>query len=123
MASEPIDNISARSKILYNPTLRLRYDTTPEQLKRILEGIRELLGTHERVLQDNHWVRLKKIGEDALLIEAYSYIDTVVWTEYLELAEELNILALEIIAEAGSSLSPPTRVLHIEPGAEIAASA
>jgi len=28
LASQPIDNISARSKILYRPTLRLKYDTT-----------------------------------------------------------------------------------------------
>ena len=53
LASEPIENISARQKIRYRPTLRLRYDTTPEQLQQVLEGIRGLLGSHERVLQDD----------------------------------------------------------------------
>jgi MscS family membrane protein len=114
LANEPIDNISARSKILYRPVLRLRYDTTPEQLQHILDGIRELFGAHDRVLQENHRVRFKEIADDALLVEAYAYLNTTVWTEYLELAEGLNMRILEIVAQAGTTLSLPARTLHIE---------
>jgi MscS family membrane protein len=114
LANEPIDNISARSKILYRPILRLRYDTTPEQLRHILDGIRELFGAHERILQENHRVRFKEIADDALLVEVYAYLDTKEWSVYLELAEELNMRILEIVAQAGTTLSLPARTLHIE---------
>ncbi len=114
LANEPIDNISARSSILYRPTLRLKYDTSPEQLQSVLDGVREMLGAHDRVLQDNHRVRFVEIADDALLIEAFAYLDTKVWSEYLELAEELNMRILEIIARAGTTLSLPARTLHIE---------
>jgi MscS family membrane protein len=114
LASEPIDNISAREKIWYRPILRLRYDATPEQLRQILEGIRDLLGSHARVLQDNPRVRFKEIADDALLVEVYAYLATTDWAEYLELAEELNIRILEIVAQAGTSLSLPARTLHVE---------
>ena len=114
LATEPIDNISARSKILYRPVLRLRYDTTPEQLQHILDGIRELFSSHERVLQDNHRVRFKEIADDALLVEVYGYVATTDWSVYLELAEELNMRILEIVAQAGTTLSLPARTLHIE---------
>jgi len=114
LASEPIDNISARSKILFRPTLRLRYDTTPEQLQQVLAGIRALFESHERILQDNHRVRLKEIADDALLVEPYAYLNTKDWPVYLELAEELNMSILKIVAQAGTALSPPARTLHIE---------
>jgi len=115
LASEPIDNISAREKIWYRPILRLRYDATPEQLRQILEGIRDLLSSHARVLQDdNPRVRFKEIADDALLVEVYAYLATTDWAEYLELAEELNIRILEIVAQAGTSLSLPARTLHVE---------
>jgi len=114
LASEPIDNISARKKILYWPTLRLRYDSTPEQLQHVLEGIRSMFDAHERVLQEGHRVRFKKISDDALLIEAYAYLNTRDWEVYMELVEDLNMRILEIIAESGTSLSPPARTLHIE---------
>ncbi len=114
LASEPIDNISARSKILYRPILRLRYDTTPEQLQQILDGVRRLFSSHDRVLQDNHRVRFKEIADDALLVEVYAFLDTTDWSVYLELAEELNMRILEIVAQAGTTLSLPARTLHIE---------
>ena len=114
LANEPIDNISARSKILYRPTLRLKYNTSPEQLQSILNGIREMLGTHDRVLKDGHRARFKEIAEDALLVEVYAYLDTKDWSVYLELAEELNMRILEIVARAGTALSLPASSLHIE---------
>jgi MscS family membrane protein len=114
LANEPIDNYSARAKILYRPTLRLRYDTTPEQLTHILDGIREFFGSHERILQDGQRVRFREIADDALLIEVYAYLDTTAWSVYLELAEELNMRILEIVAQAGTTLSLPARTLHIE---------
>ena len=40
--------------------------------------------------------------------------DTKEWSVYLELAEELNMRILEIVAQAGTSLSLPARTLHIE---------
>jgi len=123
LASEPIDNISAREKVLYNPILRLRYDTTPEQLRQILDDIRDLFATHERALKDGHRVRFKEIADDALLVEVFAYLNTTVWTEYLQLAEELNIRILEIIAQAGTSLSLPARSLHIERSADDAKAA
>jgi MscS family membrane protein len=114
LANEPIDNISARSKILYRPTIRLRYDATPAQLQQILKGIRDYLSEHERVLHDGQRVRFIEIADDALLIEVFAHIDTKVWAEYLELAEGINIRILEIVAQAGTSLSLPARTLHVE---------
>ena len=114
LANEPIDNFSARSKILFRPTLRLRYDTTTEQLQQILDGIRELFSSHKMILQDSHRVRFTEIADDALLVELFAYLDTNIWTVYLELAEELNKRILEIVARAGTSLSPPVRTLQIE---------
>ena len=114
VAAEAIDNISARERILYWPTLRLSYDTTPDQVKAVLSGIRELLASHKRVWQENCRVRFKEIGEDALLIEIYAHFETRVWAEYLELVEELNLQILKIVSAAGTSLGLPAQSLRIE---------
>jgi MscS family membrane protein len=82
-----------------------------------LEGIRGLLSSHERVLEDGHRVRFKEIADDALLVEVYAYLATTDWPEYLEISEELNMRILEIVAQAGTSLSLPARTLHVEQSA------
>ena len=79
-----------------------------------MDGVRELFSSHEQILQDNHRVRFKEIADDALLVEVYAYLDTTDWPVYLELAEELNMRILEIVALAGTTLSLPARTLHIE---------
>jgi len=117
LATMPIDNISAREKILYRPSLRLRYDTQPEKIRKVLEGIRELLSEHERVLKTGSRVRFNEIGEDALKIEVFAYLNTTVWQEYLELAEEINLLILDVVAREGTSLSLPASTLHLEQSA------
>jgi MscS family membrane protein len=118
IASEPIDNFSARERILYWPKLRLRYDTTPDQIQQVLQGIRDILENHERISQENHRVRFKEIAEDALIVEVYAHLETRVWAEYLELIEELNMKFLEIVAAAGTSLALPTRTLQVESTAD-----
>lgn len=121
VASEPIDNISARARILYWPTLRLRYDTSLEQIQEILDGIREFLESHDRVYKENYRVRFKEIAEDAFLIEVFVNLETRVWTEYLELVEELNLEFLKIVDSAGTSLALPTQTMHIEGSEELTA--
>jgi MscS family membrane protein len=46
----------------------------------------------------------------------YAYLNTTDWAKYLELAEDLNIRILEIVAQAGTSLSLPARTMHVEQG-------
>jgi MscS family membrane protein len=119
LANEPIDNISARQKIRFLANLRLRYDTTPDQLQQLLAGIRELLTSYERVSSEGHRVRFTEIADDGLLIEVIAHLDTTDWAEYLELAEYLNIHILDIVSKAGTALSLPARAIHIERTEEI----
>ena len=114
LATEPIDNISARKKIRYRPVLRLRYDTTPEQIQQVLDGIRDMFSAYDDMLKDSQRVRFFEIGDDALLIEANGYLNTTDWARYLELAEDLNLKILDIVNRAGTKLALPARQLHVE---------
>ena len=114
LVNEPIDNISARGNIRYRQILLLRYDTTPEQIRDVLEGIRELLSSHERVIQDDKRVRFNEFAKHSLSVEVNAYLTTTNWAEYLKLAEELNMGILEIISQTGTSLFMPVELLPVE---------
>ena len=60
VADEAIDNISARQRIWYNPTLRLRYDTNRATMEKVLELSRAILDEHPRVLEGSR-CRFKEI--------------------------------------------------------------
>lgn len=107
-------NYSARRKFLYNPTLRLRVDTSREQLDKVLDGIRALLKSHEKVIQKGPRVRFQKIGTDALELNILAYADVRSFPAYLEVADDLNMKILDIISEAGSTLALPGQTLYVE---------
>ena len=115
LASEAIDNFSARQKFLYNPTLRLRIDTSREQLDQVLKGVRGLLASHEKIVQDNPRIRFQNIGKDALELVVFAYTDTRTFPDYLEVAEDLNMKILDIVSGAGTTLALPGQTLYMEP--------
>jgi MscS family membrane protein len=106
-ASEYIENISARQKIRYHTMVRLRLDTTPEQLDEILEKTRALLTSHASVVPDSGRARFKELGEFALVIEVHVYVATTDYLEYLRVGEELNLGIVGIVAAAGARFAIP----------------
>jgi MscS family membrane protein len=106
-------NLTARDRILFNPTLGLTYTTKPEQLRRVLQGIRQLLADHPRVVQEGARCRFRGFGESALLVEVFCWLATNSWEEYLALAEELNFALAHIVAQEGSAFAYPTRTVYL----------
>jgi MscS family membrane protein len=115
LVTEAIDNYSLREKFLYNPTLRLRVDTSPDQLDRILQDVRDLFSSHEKVYRGEPRIRFQNFGKDALELVVFTYTDTRTYADYLEVAEDLNMKILGIVTAAGTSLALPAQTLHMEP--------
>jgi len=109
-----VENISAREKIRFWPTLRLRLDSKPEQLKVILDGIIEMLKAHERVHDDPVRVRLTDFDEDAILIKIHSFMITTDFAESLEIAEDLNFRIMDIVHSAGAQFALPKQIISLE---------
>lgn len=114
LSTVEIDNYSARRMILYRPKLRLRYDTTEEQLQQILDSLRQMLASHEYVVQEAPRVRFMGFGEDALLVEIFAYLATNDYATYLEYAEDVHLKVLAIVNAAGTNLALPTQSMYIE---------
>ena len=109
-----LESFTERDKIRYQPVVKLSRDTTPEQLKTVLEEMRNMLKEHKMVENDKWRVRFKEIGEYSLDLSVVAYIKTEVYSEFLEVAEELNLKTLEIISESGASLAIPARCVKLD---------
>jgi MscS family membrane protein len=109
-----IENLSAREKIRYWPTLRLRYDTTAEQLRIVLSNIVEMLEQHELVYDDPIRARFAEFDEDAILIKIHSFMKTTVFAESLKIGEDLNFRVMEIVQDAGAKFALPGKSIYME---------
>lgn len=107
IAGDVLDNYSARQRIWYHPKLTLRYDSTPKQLNEVLSATRELLDKHEKVLDEALRVRLTGFGRQGIELDVYAYVSTSVYAEYLEVAEELNLAIIGVVAKSGTAFAVP----------------
>jgi MscS family membrane protein len=109
-----IENMSARTKIRYWPTLRLRYDATPQQLRTVMAGIYEVLEQSEQVYDDPVRVRFTDFDDDAILIKVHAFLKTTDFAESLEIGEKLNLSIMEIVDKAGVEFALPGRSVYME---------
>jgi MscS family membrane protein len=116
IAYAEVENYTARRKIRFCPTLRLRYDSTPAQLRSVADGVLALLQADARVRDELLFSRLLEFDEDAFLIKVHSYIDTSSYLEFLEISEELNYRIVEIVQASGTGFALPSHALYMQAG-------
>jgi len=99
--------------------LRLRYDTSPSQIRDITSKLLILLQESPQLLDEPLRVRFTDFEADALLVKVHSYIDTTDFAESLSIAEDLNLGIMEVVEACGGRFALPGRALYMEGGAAI----
>jgi MscS family membrane protein len=110
LSQDSIENFSTRGKILMNTTLRLRYGTSSEQLKAILDGIRRLLVESPQLESGSSRVRLIDFGVRAIELELFAYALTSDYSEFLSIREALLLRIAAIVESSGGSFASPERL-------------
>ena len=107
-----IISLTARDRMLFNKTIHLRYSTTPEQLRRLLTELREMLLAHPRVSDER--VRATGLGPYSLDLQIRVYVMTADWNDFLAVQEELIIRITDMIKRAGTAIrhSGANRILQ-----------
>ncbi|PKV75253.1 mechanosensitive ion channel family protein [Pontibacter ramchanderi] len=117
-SSQKIENFAHRDRFLFNPTLRLRYDTTPPQIQAVLRSLRETLTAHPKIDKTSSRVRLTEITADALKVEVFSYILTNDFNEQLEIKEGLLLTMMDAVNTKGNGFALPVQQLLLHKDGE-----
>ena len=109
-AEYQLDNYNDTKYIWIRQRLRLRYETSADQLKFILAKLREMLFAHPKVLLPR--VRLIGFNEDSLKVEILAYTDTGVWAEWHAIREDVFLRVMQIIESSGTRLALPSQTTY-----------
>jgi len=115
-ASIQLENFSVRERMWYHPRIRLRYETTPNQLRYILVEVRKMFYSHPKVLPNPARIRFEGFGEYSLDLETFVFIDANTPDLFLEVAEDLNLRIMDIVAKAGTGIAIPSQAFSIQRG-------
>ena len=119
-ANMHIVNLTKRDERLMRTTLRLRYETTGDQLRFILIKIRELLLGHPMVTPNPARVRFLSYAEYSKNIEIFCYLRCREQNDFLAIQEDVLLHIEDIVKAAGSGFAWPTHTAYIarDPGTD-----
>ena len=110
-----IENLTRRDKFWFHPTVGLGYETTPAQMREVLQSIRELMVADPRVETEGSRARFVRLGPSSLDIDVYAYVRAETYSEFLGVQEDLLLRILDIVEHAGTSVAFPTQTLYLKP--------
>ena len=113
IANASLETLSARDKFWFHPVVTLRYETTPEQLRIVLDGIRSMLETQPAVDPKSIRVRFIRLGAFSLDVEGVAYLYARDWDHFLELQEQLLFGITEIVERAGTGIAFPSQTMYV----------
>lgn len=108
-----ITNFSRRDANLMQTVIRLRHETTSQQLSAITDGIAQMLQADERVKAETVRICLLNIAESALEVEIWAYINSTDYTEFLKIKERLLLKVMDIVEEQGSAFAKPSQTTYL----------
>ncbi|MGA2002278.1 MAG: mechanosensitive ion channel family protein, partial [Terriglobales bacterium] len=127
LATMSIENFTRRNKILFNPVLSIRYDTTGDQLRYLLAEVRRILYQHPMVESGSASIRFANFDPSALRLEIVSYVLTQDSNEFAAVREDLLLRIMQVVERSGTGFAFPTQTLYlgrdhgIDPGKTAAA--
>jgi MscS family membrane protein len=108
LAAMSIGNLARRDKFLFRHSIRLRYETTADQLRHVLAEIRKMMSEQVKLESATIRTRLIRFGDASLELEAFAYVLTRDAEVFLEIQEELLLRIIDIVEASGTAVALPS---------------
>ncbi len=89
LSALPIENYSQRDRYWFHPILNLRYETSPDQMRHVLQALRSMLAEHSKVDTATARVRFIGLAAYSLDVEIFAYVIAWDYAGFLEVQEDL----------------------------------
>ena len=108
-----IENYSQRDRFWFHPILNLRYETSVDQMRYVLQSLRSMLAEHPKVETGTIRVRLIGLAAYSLDVEIFAYVYAGDYAGFLEIQEGLLLSCMKIVEDGGTGFAFPSRTLYL----------
>lgn len=111
-----LENYSRRDRMWFHPTLHLRRDTTPDQIRGMMKAVVDVLSDHSQVDASGLPLRFTQITDQSYDLEIFAYVLTADFNRYLEVQSELLLKIMEAAARLSVYFAVPFQEVVTAPG-------
>ncbi len=106
------ENMKSRPKLLISQNFSLRIETQVEQLRFILDRIKNMMDKHP-FIDSGSRVRVASFNGAAFQVELFAYGKTGDWTEFTAIRQDVILKIAEIVEAAGTGFAATTQLAYI----------
>lgn len=112
VADSAINNVSMRPTIRQLMTISLTYDTTPVKMQEAVTKLRDIFQKHPQT--HDAWVYWRDYGPHSLDIFVVYWCKSIVYKEFLQTLEDLNLEIKRQFDAAGLDFAFPTQTIQLQ---------
>ncbi|MBB6609474.1 mechanosensitive ion channel family protein [Pontibacter sp. Tf4] len=109
MIDKPLNNLTLRTFRRVQFDIPLTFDTTAAQIRAISTELQQYINNHPQANQDAI-VRFQTIGPASKNIMVLYFVESMDWTEYVNIKEEMIYKVTELVEKHGAQYAPTQSV-------------
>jgi MscS family membrane protein len=113
LSKMPVINFGRRDECLLQTVVGVRYETKPDQLRRLIDELREMLLAHPELDPESVRVRLVGLGPSSLDIEVFAYVDTRERAQFMSVREDILLKIIDLVESCGTGFAFPSQTLYL----------
>ena len=113
MIDAELDNLGLRPVRRVKFHIGLTYDTSTEQIKKIVSDIQEMINSHEKTNEEGK-VRFQEFGASSLDIMVLYYVNSPKWEDLIDVKEDVNYKIMDIVKKHNSDFAFPSTSVYLQ---------
>ena len=113
MISAELDNLGKRKVRRARFYIGLTYDTTIDQMKKVVKEIETLINEHPKTDQEGR-VKFQEFGASSLDIMVLYYVSSTKWDDFIDVKEDINFKIMEIVKNNDCEFAFPSTTVYLQ---------
>ena len=114
VANMRIRNLGVRPYRMLETEIGVTYDTPVKRIEQFIDGIREIMKSHPKVVEENQLVYFYQMADSSLNVYVRVHLNTRYWDAELEIKEGIYLDIIRLSKVLGIRFAFPSRALYIE---------
>jgi len=119
LANATVENHSLMPKRRIKFTLGVTYDTSPDQMRLLVQQIEDYLRANSDINQEFVMVKFTEMGASSLDILVYCFTVTTDWVKHLQARQDVQLAVMDLVEGMGLGIAFPTQTLHLVDESEV----
>lgn len=113
MISAELDNLGKRKVRRARFYIGLTYDTSIDQMKKVVNEIETLINKHPKTDQEGR-VKFQEFGASSLDIMVLYYVSSTKWDDFIDVKEDINFKIMEIVKNNNCEFAFPSTTVYLQ---------